>query len=88
MIVHNFDIIGVPIMPPEADTPPVVDANAMLPDAIAPQSLEPVSANGSQVVKISRSMKPTEPFPRSPLDALKLPAAEAIVQRFGFCASK
>jgi hypothetical protein len=47
-----------------------------------------ISPNGTQVLKISRRMKPTKPFSRSPLNALKLAAAEAIMQRFGFCALK
>ena len=84
MVTHNLDIIGLPILPPETDAPPVVDANAMLADTVALQSFESISSNGSQVVKISRRMKPTEPFPSSPLDVLKLPAAEAIMQGFGF----
>jgi hypothetical protein len=88
MIVHNLNLIGLPIVPPEADAPPVVDANAMLTNAITLQSFEPVSSNACQVVKISRRMKPTQPFLRSSLDALKLPAAEAVMQCFGFCTSK
>jgi hypothetical protein len=33
MTVHNLNIIGSPIMPPETDAPPVVDTDAMLTDA-------------------------------------------------------
>ncbi len=88
MIVHNLNIVGLPIVPPETDAPPIVDANAMLTNAIAFQGFEPVSPDGCQVVKIGRGMKPTQPFPRSSLDALKLSAAKAVVQSFGFRASE
>ena len=88
MIAHNLYIMGMSIAPHEADAPPVVDANTVLTDAVALQRFEPVTPDGAQVVKISRSMKPTEPFPRSTLDALKFTAAEAVMERLGFCASK
>jgi hypothetical protein len=34
MVVRNLDIIGLLIVPPETDAPPVVDANALLTDAV------------------------------------------------------
>ena len=51
MVVHNLDVAGQPVMPLEADTPLVVDPNAMLPHAVALKSFEPVATNGSQVVQ-------------------------------------
>ena len=75
VVVHNFDIKGFPIMPRKTDAPLVVDANAVLAGALALQSLEAVSPNGVEVVKIGCSMKPTETFPRGPFDALELPSA-------------
>ena len=75
VVVHNFDIKGLPIMPRETDAPPVVDANAVLAGALALQRLEAVSPNGIEVAKISCGMKPTETFPRGPFDALELPSA-------------
>jgi len=59
MIVHNLNIIGLSIMPPETDAPPIVDANAMLTNAVTLQSLEVISSDSRQVAKISRRMKPT-----------------------------
>ena len=64
MIVHNLDIKGMSIVPSETDAPLVVDANAVLSGASALQSLKPVSPNGSQVIQINGSMKPTKPFSR------------------------
>lgn len=88
MVVHNLDVVGLAVMPPEADAPLVVNPNAVLPDAATLQSFEPVSPDGSQVVKTGRCMEPPKPFSRSPLDALKLAGAEAVVQCLGFFASK
>jgi hypothetical protein len=88
MIIHNFNIIGLAIMPPETDAPLFVDTDAMLTDAISFKGFEPVSSNGCQIVKVRRRVKPAQPFLRSSLNALKPPAAEAVMQRFRLCASK
>jgi hypothetical protein len=34
MTIHNLNIIGLAIMPPETDAPPFVDTDAMPTDAI------------------------------------------------------
>jgi hypothetical protein len=88
MIVHDFHIIGMTIAPFETDAPPVIDSNAMLTDAIPRQRFKPVSLNGRQIPKIGCRVKPTQPFMGGSFDALKLPAAEAIMQSFGFQASE
>jgi hypothetical protein len=88
MVVYNLDFIGMPIIQPETNTPPVIDANAILSHAIALQSLKPVSPNSLQIIQIRCGMKPSKSFSRSPLDALKFPAAETIMQRFGFRTAK
>jgi hypothetical protein len=79
MIVHNLDIIGMSLAPSEADSPSVIDANAMLAGTVDFQRFEPVAADSAQVVKISCCMEPTKLFPGSLLDALKFPAAETVV---------
>jgi hypothetical protein len=88
MAVYNLDFIGMPIIPPETNTPPFIDANAMLSHAIALQSLKPVSTDSLQIIQVRCGMKPFKSFSRSPLDAWKFPAAETIMQRFGFRTSK
>jgi hypothetical protein len=51
MIVNDLNLVRVPIRPPKADPPLVVDANTVLPGAIAFELLEPVSGRHPQIVQ-------------------------------------
>src|SRR5574341_1665686 len=51
MIVNDLDVVRVPRSPDEADSPPVIDADAMLSLAGAFQRLEPVARGDPQVVQ-------------------------------------
>jgi len=42
MVIYNLDILGVTVRPPEADTPLVVDPNAMLISTFTFQQFKPV----------------------------------------------
>ena len=48
VIVHDLDVIGVTVAPPEADPPLLVDPNAELAGAITNQRLEPVARQRGQ----------------------------------------
>jgi len=49
MIVRNFHAISVFIVPLKADTPLVVDANTVLPGAVAAQFFQPVGRRHTQI---------------------------------------
>ena len=49
MIIHDLNVVGVTVLPPKADTPPIIDPNAVLPSAVTRQLLEPVAGRESQV---------------------------------------
>jgi len=53
VILDALDVDGVvrPVGPLEADSPLIVDANAVLTASIAPQRLEPVAGQRSQVIE-------------------------------------
>ena len=51
MIVRHFDVVGVALLPTEADAPLVIDANAMLASAIARQSFQPIGRWNPQIVQ-------------------------------------
>jgi hypothetical protein len=51
MVVNDLDIEGVTSAPDEADAPPIVDANAVLPDTIGAQRLKPVAWWDAQIVE-------------------------------------
>ena len=57
MIVHELDRVCVTVLPDKADTPLVVDANAVLPRPVALQRLEPVARREAQSVKARRGME-------------------------------
>jgi hypothetical protein len=43
MVVHNLDVVRVPVHPQEADAPLIVDANAKLTGSITREPLKSVS---------------------------------------------
>jgi len=50
VIVDNLDLPGVAITPDEADTPLLVDANAMLPKSVATKGFQPVAGRDPQII--------------------------------------
>jgi len=60
VVVHDFNLVRVPVTPGKADPPAVVDPNAVLPGAVALQSFEPVAANGPQVRETGGRMQPSQ----------------------------
>jgi hypothetical protein len=51
VIIHDLNIVGVAVPPPKADTPPIVDPDAVLPSTVSRQFLEPVARRHSQVIQ-------------------------------------
>ena len=51
VIVHDFNVIGVAIFPDKADSPLIVDANAVLPGPVTGKSFQTVSSRYAQVVQ-------------------------------------
>jgi hypothetical protein len=57
VVVRDFDVVGIAVLPPEANPVLVVDANAVLPQAVAPQSLQAVPGRD---VQLSETTDPVE----------------------------
>src|SRR5208283_959736 len=51
MIIHELDVVGVPVAPDETDAPLLVDANGMLSAPLAAERLKPVARRRAQVVE-------------------------------------
>jgi len=51
VVVHNFNIKGIVVFPAQTDPPLVVDADAVLPFAVALQCSQPVSRRNLEFVK-------------------------------------
>ena len=52
MVVHDIDLKGVPVLPAKADSPLVVDPDAVLPASIAAEFLQPVAERHAKIVQI------------------------------------
>jgi hypothetical protein len=51
VIIYNFDIVGIAIAPDKADAPLVVDADTVLPFAIASQRFQVIARRRPQIAK-------------------------------------
>jgi hypothetical protein len=60
MIVYNLNIVGVTIAPSKADSPLVVNANTVLPLALACQLLKSISRRHPKVSESLRRIKKEE----------------------------
>jgi hypothetical protein len=79
VVVHDLDVLRVPVAPRETDPPLVIDTDAVLPGAVASQRLKPVSPDRAEVGQACCRMQPAQPFARLFFDASKPAAAVAIV---------
>jgi hypothetical protein len=79
VIVDNLDIVRGSVLPTKADTPLVVDANAVLTLSVAAQRLEPIARGDGQVLDRPCSMQIQQLAPRLPLDRTK-PGDEFVVE--------
>jgi hypothetical protein len=90
VIVRDLNVEGVASGPAEADSPLVVDPNAVLPLSISPQPLQSVPRGHPEVIDPFRgvqeqkfAVRPTlyirwqQPRPLSPEDLLRLSVREA-----------
>src|SRR5436309_662454 len=76
VVVHYLDIVCISIAPGKADPPTVVDANTVLAVAVAPQGLQPVAPNCTQIRQASGGVQPSQPLARLILDTAKLPTGK------------
>jgi len=84
MVVCYFNVISVPIFPAKADSPLIVDPDAVLSLAIALQGLDPVARRDSEVFQMLGPMKVQELTSCNPFDRTKLRHVIIIEQRPGF----
>ena len=60
MIVHDLDLVGVAVLPDEADPPLIIDADAVLAAASTLERLEPVARRDAQVLERGGSIERRE----------------------------
>jgi hypothetical protein len=54
MVVHNLNVVRVAVAPDEAQPPLIVDADAVLSDAIACQRLQPIAGRLTEIFQVGR----------------------------------
>jgi hypothetical protein len=90
VIIHDFYIVRAPLFPAEAETPSIVDADAVLPLAVARQFFQVVAAGDAPVFQRLRGIQEQQFSERRALerqreladalalkDALRVAVAEA-----------
>jgi hypothetical protein len=73
MVIHDLDIETVPSAPLEAEPPLIIDPDAVLPLAIAPQSFEAVSRDRREIGEACSRIQGLKLAPSCPLYGLEAP---------------
>ena len=84
MIVHYLNVKGIGLNPTEADSPLVVDPNAVLSGPISEQRFQPIPRDHPQIGNGWRRVNVIELSLGHYSDTLKLPAELAPEDLFGF----
>jgi hypothetical protein len=82
VIVNDLDVEGVCTFPAKADPPLIVDADTVLPFALALQRFESVARRYPKIIESKRSMQVQQLPARRTLDRPELQDAPVIEKRF------
>ena len=83
MVIDDFDVERVAVNPPKTDTPLIVDADAMLPFAIAFERLQSIARRDPKVGKATSLVQIQELAPGATLDSAPTRHEFIIEERFG-----
>jgi hypothetical protein len=86
MVIHDLDIETVPSAPLEAESPLIVDPDAVLSLAVASQGFEAVSRDRGKIVQARCRVQGFELAPGSLLDGLETPYKSIFEQILGISA--
>ena len=73
MVIRNLYRMGVPIVPPEAYPPLIIDPNAVLAPAVPLEFLQSVSGWEPQVLQCFRGIQHKKLSQRSPVNLIRQP---------------
>ena len=71
MIIDDLHIVGVTLAPPEADSPPLVDSDTVLPFPITGQLLETVTWRYPKIRQFLGSIEDQKLATRHPYDVVR-----------------
>jgi hypothetical protein len=84
VIVHDLNIVCIPFTPNEAETPLVVDSDAIFPCSVAVQSFQAISGRRNQVSQFRGAVQLPKLPARDMLDGLKASDRLPMVKSPGF----
>lgn len=73
MVVNDFNILGTILAPTEAESPLLVNSNAVLPFSVARQSFESITRERSQILQVRCAIKDLKAPSKLLGDTSKLP---------------
>src|ERR1039458_737014 len=88
VVVDNLDLIGIPIPPPKADSPSIVDAQAPQPLPIAFQLFQPIARRLKEFFYPRNAVDLPQLAQRQPLKRRIPPAMVAVEHLFGLFVGK
>jgi len=87
VIVHDFDILST-IVPPEANTPLIVDPDAVLPGTVAMQRLQTIAWRHAQIGQSRHRIEMQQLPSRRTLYGTEPPYVLVVRQPLGFAVRK
>lgn len=83
MVINDLHILSAMPRPTEADSPLIIDPNAVLPLTVAPQSLQAIARRNAQVIEASGDLELPQLATSDGRDALKAPDTLSTREGFG-----
>jgi hypothetical protein len=80
VVVNNFNVIGVPIFPVEADSPLVVNSDTPLAFSVASELLKPIRRRDSEEFQGCRSMNLRQFAKTNPLNIRRQPGRKRTLE--------
>jgi hypothetical protein len=83
MIIHNFDIVHITTLPSKANSPLIIDTDAVLPLPVAFQRFKLIAGRLPQILECSGTMQIEKLAPRLPFKDLKTSNTKIIKESSG-----
>jgi hypothetical protein len=83
VVVNDFNVFGSMTGPAKADSPLVIDPDAVLPLSVAPQALQSIAGRHTQVIEAGGDLELPQLATGHDGDALEAPDALSLCEGFG-----
>jgi hypothetical protein len=83
VVINDLHILSALSAPAEADSPLIIDPDAVLPLPVTPQDLQPIAGRNAQVIEAGGDLKLAQLATSHDRDTLKVPDALSAREGFG-----